>query len=895
VKIQTLLLFCSLVVMIQDGFAADEIHWTVTGQNSVTFDWRGSSAESTIRYGQFPGNYVNEVAATAPNPLPTSSPGPFWEAKITGLQGDNLYYYSIANGPEHTFHTPPNPGDSGFIVYAVGDIGSSLSYSRVLPVQKMIGNVYGNGYADFSLLVGDISYADINGVANVDQHFNDVMFWSQDAAYMPAWGNHEWHTVSNEDQLNNYEGRFDFPNSKTSPGASTAIGNGSGEDWYWFDYGNVRFIAYPEPYSGAWPDWNTQVKSVMSAAQSNPSINFIVTMGHRPAYSSDTPGDAKLKGYLDGLALLYPKYVLNLSGHVHDYERTDPTQTFGVTHVVVGTGHSSAATFTTTQPSWSVFRTIQSGALKLHFEANHIDGEFICAPTGPVCSAAGAVLDSFTIGTPDTTPPTVGISAPVANATVSGVIAVSASATDNVGVAGVQFKLDGANLGGEITATPYTISWDTTTVANGAHTITAVARDAAGNVATSGTLSVTVNNVVVDTTPPTVGMTAPAANATVSGVTTVSANATDNVGVVGVQFKLDGNPLGAEITGSGLYAFAWDTSTVTAGIHSLTAVARDAAGNVATSSTLSVTVNNAVIDTTPPTVGMTAPAANATVSGVTAVSANATDNVGVVGVQFKLDGANLGGEITTAPYSISWDTTTVANGGHILTAVARDAAGNVATTSSTVSVTVNNPVANLTHNWKFDETSGITALDSIGTNTATLSNSSWVAGHTGNAVAFNGTSASGTAGTVDFGAGNFTVAHWVNVTAFKNFAGIFNNRSSTGTKLGFQTRTDGTSTITALIAFGATSKSLAVANAVTGTWYHVAVSVDRAGFMKLYVNGTFVGQVDISAFSATSITNTDSVRIGRDQASNYYSGAVDELRIYNSVLSATDILNIYNQ
>ena len=74
---------------------------------------------------------------------------------------------------------------------------------------------------------------------------------------------------------------------------------------------------------------------------------------------------------------------------------------------------------------------------------------------------------------------------------------------------------------------------------------------------------------------------------------------------------------------------------------------------------------------------MTAPAAGSTVGGTVAVSASASDNVGVVGVQFRLDGANLGAEDTAAPYSVSWNTTTVANGSHTLTAVARDAAGNV--------------------------------------------------------------------------------------------------------------------------------------------------------------------------------------------------------------------------
>ena len=58
-----------------------------------------------------------------------------------------------------------------------------------------------------------------------------------------------------------------------------------------------------------------------------------------------------------------------------------------------------------------------------------------------------------------------------------------------------------------------------------------------------------------------------------------------------------------------------------------------------------------------PTVAVTAPAAGATVSNTVSVTANASDNTGVVGVQFKLDGANLGIEDSSAPYSVSWDTT----------------------------------------------------------------------------------------------------------------------------------------------------------------------------------------------------------------------------------------------
>jgi hypothetical protein len=284
-------------------------------------------------------------------------------------------------------------------------------------------------------------------------------------------------------------------------------------------------------------------------------------------------------------------------------------------------------------------------------------------------------------GPPDTTPPTVAMTAPANASTLTGTVTVSATASDNVGVVGVQFQLDGANLGAELAASPYNFSWNTATATNGAHTLTAIARDAAGNRTTSAAISVTTNN--LDTTPPTVSITAPANAATVAGTITVSANASDNVGVVGVQFQLDGANLGAEDTAAP-YSVSWNTTGVANGSHTLSAIARDAAGNK-TTSTATVTVSN---DTTPPTVSITAPATGATVAGTITVSATASDNVGVAGVQFQVDGTNLGAEDTASPYSTSWNTNSASNGTHTLSAIARDAAGNKST--ATVTVTVSN-------------------------------------------------------------------------------------------------------------------------------------------------------------------------------------------------------------
>src|SRR5437867_2469095 len=275
----------------------------------------------------------------------------------------------------------------------------------------------------------------------------------------------------------------------------------------------------------------------------------------------------------------------------------------------------------------------------------------------------------------DKTPPTVTITSPANGTTVFGTVTVSAMATDNVGVAGVQFKLDGVNLGAEFTTAPYSISWDTTTSSNRSHILSAVARDAAGNQATA-TVNVVVFN---DTTPPTVTITSPANGTTVFGTVTVSAMATDNVGVAGVQFKLDGVNSGAEFTPAP-NSISCLTAALPICSHILSAVARDAAGNQATA-TVNVVVFN---DTTPPTVSITFPTADSTVFGLVNVTASASDNGVVAGVQFRLDGDDLGVEATAAPYAVSWDTTRSTNGSHTLTAIARDGAGNRATSGPVV-------------------------------------------------------------------------------------------------------------------------------------------------------------------------------------------------------------------
>ena len=386
--------------------AADQVHWTLTGQTSVTFDWRGPG--NAIHFGLTPA-YGNTVLASTPNPLPWSSAGPFWEARLTGLQENTLYHYAIGTGPDHTFRTPLPRGSSGFTIMAEGDIGSAVNYPPVAGVQSQIAAQT----PAFVLALGDLTYGNESGIAMVDNHFNDMMVWSRDAAYMPAWGNHEWESVT--DDLRNYKGRFDLPNPRMSPDIPPP--NNGGEDWYWFDYGNVRFIAYPEPFSNALDDWYPRALAIMDSAQADPVISHIVTFGHRPAYSSGHhSGETRLKGYLDQLGASHSKYVLNLNGHSHNYERTTPQS--GVVHLTVGTGGSPLEDDPNgagcdwaggcPPPSWSAFRTFHRGPLRLRFTSGGIEGALLCGPAGngsvggpdDLTCSIDTIIDSFVIGTP---------------------------------------------------------------------------------------------------------------------------------------------------------------------------------------------------------------------------------------------------------------------------------------------------------------------------------------------------------------------------------------------------------------------------------------------------------------------------------------------------------------
>jgi len=188
---------------------------------------------------------------------------------------------------------------------------------------------------------------------------------------------------------------------------------------------------------------------------------------------------------------------------------------------------------------------------------------------------------------PDNTPPAVSITSPTEGASVSGTINVAANASDSQGVQIVRFYVDSTYIGYD-TSAPYARTWNTTLFTNGAHTVRARAFDWANNM-TEDTVSVSVNNVISDVTPPTIRITSPLASTTVSGTVFVTADAADAGGMQIVRFWVDGTYIGYDT--SAPYSRAWNTASFSNGAHVIKAKAYDAANNGA-ETTIVVTVGN---------------------------------------------------------------------------------------------------------------------------------------------------------------------------------------------------------------------------------------------------------------------------------------------------------------
>jgi hypothetical protein len=305
-------------------------------------------------------------------------------------------------------------------------------------------------------------------------------------------------------------------------------------------------------------------------------------------------------------------------------------------------------------------------------------------------------------------------------------------------------------------------------------------------------------------------------------------------------------------------------------------------------------------DTTVPTVSMTAPPQGATVSGTVSVSATASDNVGGVGVQFLLNGSPLGSEDMTAPYALTWNSATVANGGpYEVAARARDAADNQ-TTATIMSVMVSNAVSGsgLVAAYSFNEGTGTSLTDRTGRgHTGTISGAAWTTqGRFGSALSFDGVNDRVTvadANDLDFTTA-LTLEAWVYPTTLGSTAWrtvLLKERSGGEVYNLYAHAESATAAYVVRAAQSGTPLDARGPQLALNTWSHLAVTYDGTT-LRLYINGT---QVGTRAAASPLLTSSGVLRLGGNSIwGEYFKGRLDEIRIYNRALTPSEIQSDMN-
>jgi hypothetical protein len=373
-------------------------------------------------------------------------------------------------------------------------------------------------------------------------------------------------------------------------------------------------------------------------AVSTTTTQMAPTIAMQPARAMVTAGNiATFSVVANGTAPLsyqWRKNGANIAGATAASYTTPPTTTSdnGATFVVVvsnsvGNVMSSPATLTVSptsvapaisgQPASQTvaagqaasFSVVASGTAPLSYQwkknGANITGATAAKYTTPADTSADngskfQALVSNSVGSTMSSAATLtvgGVVAPTitmqpANQTVTtGQTATFSVAATGSGPLSYQWQKNGGSIAGA-TAASYTTP--SAAITDNGSTFVIVVSNSAGT-ATSNAATLTVTP---DTIRPTVLITSPSSGTTVSGTMTVTASASDNVGVARVQLQVDGTNIGAA-DASAPYDFSLDTTTLSNGSHTVTAVAVDTSGNESASAPVAVTVSNGVSTGTP--------------------------------------------------------------------------------------------------------------------------------------------------------------------------------------------------------------------------------------------------------------------------------------------------------
>ncbi len=307
---------------------------------------------------------------------------------------------------------------------------------------------------------------------------------------------------------------------------------------------------------------------------------------------------------------------------------------------------------------------------------------------------------------------------------------------------------------------------------------------------------------------------------------------------------------------------------------------RDAAGNLATSGDNTFTTAASPVLTS---ITVSPASANLQVGATQAFTATAKDQNGhPMEVPITWSSSNTG----VATISATGVATAVSPGTSTITASSASISGTAAVTATLVS----GPTAY----WKFDEVSGTTAPDSSGHgHTGTVSNAGWVPGRVQNALSFNGTDSSVSAGDIDITPA-LTISAWIKPSSLP-MAGAYKDivtKTSGGADSNYYLELYGDQVAFGFYNNGWREHATSGADLAAGSWYHLAVTYsDSADRVMVYIDGT--KRLD-EAETYSLVANDAPTKIGAGFPGEEFSGLIDEVRIYDRALVASEVVADYN-
>ena len=409
------------------------------------------------------------------------------EARVSGLNPNTTYAFEprvcTLKAPQGSLKTAPTPGTGSASFIAFGDSGIGSTAQKTL-ASRMTADTW-----NFALLSGDIAYgANTTGgdatYATYHSWFFDIYrSWLPFRAVFPAMGNHDGRATNGWGTA--YLDLFVLPEE------SAASTYGDEERYYSFDYGPVHVVVLDT--ERAFIDTarrQVQLQWLASDLASS-SAPWKIALFHKSPYSSSSGHGSEL-AVRAAFGPLFERHGVQMaiSGHDHGFERsvpwresTDRTRQ-AVTYIVTGGGGGKLYPFG--RSSW----TARSASVH-HYVRVKVSG---CVLSFDAVNTSGAVFDQFTLDrclqASDAGVPTVRITSPANNAKVSGVVTVAMAATDDTRIEKVDLWVDGVLKTLDRTS-PYSVSWDSRTVAAGVHTLEARAYDLDGNRVRSTKVTVT--------------------------------------------------------------------------------------------------------------------------------------------------------------------------------------------------------------------------------------------------------------------------------------------------------------------------------------------------------------------------------------------------------------------